>query len=141
MPILSLLKNRAIKPEGSIPHVNPTDKLMVNRYINTFKNKIAPILKDNVSIKCSVYPYPKGAILVSSFNFDEIGNTEYKPCSVSLKNAALRANVKIPPGSDKCKIIFKKNTIIEIKPFEAKAWSAEIAADVISHIVEAVSNS
>ena len=62
-------------------------KEMINRYIVTFKNKIAPILKDDVSIKSSIYPYDKGIILVFSFEFNGSGNTEFKSESNTFDSA------------------------------------------------------
>lgn len=113
-------------------------KDMINRYIVTFKNKIAIILKDDVSIKSTVLPYKTGAILVFSFDFNGSGNTEFKSESNSFTQALNKLSSQIEGLTEQSKMLFSGRRIIEVKTYDENEWTTSSAQASVDSIIKAL---
>ena len=116
--------------------------LMISRYITVFRNTMIPVLKSDVVLQPTVYPYPNGVILVIRFSHSGMGNVFFAQSSESFEEAwqlaDLPEDMMRARMSNQHSVIFAGDKIVGIKTLDSSCWSAKRASKVAQKIIETV---
>lgn len=115
------------------------DRALINSYLINFRKFLSPYIKKDVSMKSVVYPYPNGAVILSTLSINESNNTEYSSDCASINDALARTNMIADSENatdvKETKIFIHKNSILLIKGDNANNWSAERSYKDANNIV------
>lgn len=97
-------------------------------------------MKNDVTMKTTIYPYDDGAILVIELAIGKSNSTEFKANSITLVGAMAKSNLFEEPENSVSikgtKIIVSKSKIVIIKSSESELWEAKSSFDDVSKIMD-----
>lgn len=116
------------------------EKSVINKYIANFRSFFSPYMKNDVTMKTTIYPYDDGAILVIELAIGKSNSTEFKANSITLVGAMAKSNLFEEPENSVSikgtKIIVSKSKIVIIKSSESELWEAKSSFDDVSKIMD-----
>lgn len=118
------------------------NKSQIQAYINNFRRRLAPFLRADIGVQCSIFPAkPGGAVLVFQLGSDVENDDIYKPESPSLGKALGQIEQRAFGGNLDGMLFGGTNTILEsdklifIKDGASSEWSDQAAAKDVKAVV------
>ena len=118
------------------------NKSQIQAYINNFRRRLAPFLRADIGVQCSIFPAkPGGAVLVFQLGPDVENDDVYKLESSSLGRALGQIEQRAFGGNLDGMLFGGTNTILEsdklifIKDGTNSEWSDQAAAKDVKAVV------